>query len=349
MIGGLFLNILTPDKALSFSERRPLSNLPPLTLHGVFTGDYSEAFEKYALDQMVLREDLRSLKAFMQYRIFGKLDNNGIYLGDSSVYKLETYTDHKQIQYFTDKLNAVYSKYLERLNVHYAIIPDKNFYMDSEGVPKLDYDFIVNHLYQSLSNMDEIDLFNVLKSDDYYATDLHWKQENLQSVVDHLMMAMGNETKIDFSTYDIHEFHPFYGAYYGQSALSLSPDKLIYLKKPWMEGITVTHLDQMIVSNVLYDVEKLESIDAYDVFLSGPSAIVEMTNPQATTEKELILFRDSFGSSIAPMLLEAYQKITLVDLRYIPSDQLGEYIAFENQDVLFLFSTTVINKGFIIK
>jgi len=315
----------------------------------VFTGDYFEAFEKYALDQMILREDFRGLKAFIQYRIFGKLDNNGIYIGDSSVYKLEPYTDPKQIKYFTDKLNAVYSKYLEGLDVHYAIIPDKNYYLESPGVPKLDYENMFQQINQAFSYMNKIELTDVLTLSDYYATDLHWKQENLQSVVDRLMMGMGNKDGIDFSTYENHVFYPFYGAYYGQSALTLSPDKLVYLTKPWMDGVQVTHLDQMISGNALYDLEKLEGIDAYDVFLSGPTAIVEMTNPQATTDKALIIFRDSFGSSVAPMLLEAYQKITLVDLRYISADQLGEYIAFENQEVLFLFSTTVINKGFIIK
>ena len=315
----------------------------------MFTGDYFEAFEKYALDQMILREDFRGLKAFIQYRIFGKLDNNGIYIGDSSVYKLEPYTDPKQIKYFTDKLNAVYSKYLEGLDVHYAIIPDKNYYLESPGVPKLDYENMFQQINQAFSYMNKIELTDVLTLSDYYATDLHWKQENLQSVVDRLMMGMGNKDGIDFSTYENHVFYPFYGAYYGQSALTLSPDKLVYLTKPWMDGVQVTHLDQMISGNALYDLEKLEGIDAYDVFLSGPTAIVEMTNPQATTDKALIIFRDSFGSSVAPMLLEAYQKITLVDLRYISADQLGEYIAFENQEVLFLFSTTVINKGFIIK
>lgn len=315
----------------------------------MFTGDYFEAFEKYALDQMILREDFRGLKAFIQYRIFGKLDNNGIYIGDSSVYKLEPYTDPKQIKYFTDKMNAVYSKYLEGLDVHYAIIPDKNYYLESPGVPKLDYEYMFQQINQAFSYMNKIELTDVLTLSDYYATDLHWKQENLQSVVDRLMMGMGNKDGIDFSTFENHVFHPFYGAYYGQSALTLSPDKLVYLTKPWMDGVQVTHLDQMISGNALYDLEKLEGIDAYDVFLSGPTAIVEMSNPQATTDKALIIFRDSFGSSVAPMLLEAYQKITLVDLRYIPADQLGEYIAFENQEVLFLFSTTVINKGFIIK
>ena len=60
-----------------------------------------------------------------------------------------------------------------------------------------------------------------------------------------------------------------------------------------------------------------------------------------------MLFRDSFGSSIAPLLIENYRKITLIDLRYINSELLTEYIEFNNQDVLFLYSGVVLNQNIL--
>ena len=65
------------------------------------------------------------------------------------------------------------------------------------------------------------------------------------------------------------------------------------------------------------------------------------------TNKELLLFRDSFGSSIAPLLVENYSKITLIDLRYISSMILDKYIDFKEQDVLFLYSTVVLNQNIL--
>ena len=38
---------------------------------------------------------------------------------------------------------------------------------------------------------------------------------------------------------------------------------------------------------------------------------------------------------------------TLIDLRYISSKMLGEFIEFENQDVLFLYSTVVLNQNIL--
>ena len=91
--------------------------------------------------------------------------------------------------------------------------------------------------------------------------------------------------------------------------------------------------------------EKVASADKYDIYLSGATPIITVENPNAKTEKELLLFRDSFGSSLAPLLVENYSKITLIDLRYISSKLLEDYINFENQDVLFLYSTVVLNQN----
>ena len=85
----------------------------------------------------------------------------------------------------------------------------------------------------------------------------------------------------------------------------------------------------------MYDKDKLSSRDLYDVFLSGPVSVLTVENPAANTDKELIVFRDSFGSSMVPLLIPGYAKVTLVDIRYLPADKLGEFVEFGNQDVLF--------------
>ena len=53
-------------------------------------------------------------------------------------------------------------------------------------------------------------------------------------------------------------------------------------------------------------------------FLGGSKSLISIENPNAKTDRELVMFRDSFGSSIAPLLAEDYAKITLVDIRYLP-------------------------------
>ena len=61
------------------------------------------------------------------------------------------------------------------------------------------------------------------------------------------------------------------------------------------------------------------------------------------------MFRDSFGSSLVPLLAEGYARITLVDIRYIASERLGTWLTFSDQDVLFLYSTPVLNNSETLK
>lgn len=89
--------------------------------------------------------------------------------------------------------------------------------------------------------------------------------------------------------------------------------------------------------------------DFYDIYLSGASPLIEIINLESDKNKEIIIFRDSYGSSLAPLLLYEYSKITLVDTRYMRSSLLEEYMDFEGQDVLFLYSVMVVNNSQMLK
>ena len=99
----------------------------------------------------------------------------------------------------------------------------------------------------------------------------------------------------------------------------------------------------------VYDMTCLRNRDQYDVFLSGARSLLTIENPNAKTDKELIVFRDSFGSSMVPLLVADYKTVTVVDIRYLNPAMLGRYIAFNGQDVLFLYSTLVLNNSSTIK
>ena len=99
----------------------------------------------------------------------------------------------------------------------------------------------------------------------------------------------------------------------------------------------------------MYNMDKLESRDLYDVYLSGATPLLTIDNPNAETDRELIVFRDSFGSSLTPLLLKSYKTVTLVDIRYLASDYLGQFVDFHGQDVLFLYSTLVLNNSGTLK
>jgi len=89
--------------------------------------------------------------------------------------------------------------------------------------------------------------------------------------------------------------------------------------------------------------EKLASRDLYDVFLSGGMALQVIENPHG--EGELTVFRDSFGSSLVPLLASRYAKVTLIDTRYISPAMLKDHVSFRGQDVLMLYSSLLLNSS----
>ena len=72
-------------------------------------------------------------------------------------------------------------------------------------------------------------------------------------------------------------------------------------------------------------------------------------NISLTSNKELIIFRDSFASSLVPLIIEDYSKITMVDIRYMSTDRAMKYIENDGADILFIYSATVINNSSILK
>ncbi|MEA4823154.1 MAG: DHHW family protein [Clostridiaceae bacterium] len=344
------LHIALPDAKTSTSERRKLASVPKITIESIFSSKFSGDLETYLLDQFPARDGFRMLKAIVRLAVFRQSDNNGIYLAETpngtQICKQEYPTKENQVQLAIRKMNSVYETYLEGMNVYYAIVPDKNYYIAGPaGQPALDYARIRQLMRESMANMTYIDLFDTLTINDYYRTDTHWKQEKLEPVVKKLAETMGFAYRWEYET---HTLAPFRGVYYGQSALAVEPDTLTYLTNAATESATVTSVEEAEPLPV-YTTDLFAGIDGYDTYLSGAQALMTIVNPDAATDRELIIFRDSFGSSIAPLLIDSYAKITLIDLRYVSSALLGRFVEFADQDVLFLYSTLILNSGGILK
>ena len=140
----------------------------------------------------------------------------------------------------------------------------------------------------------------------------------------------------------------FEGAYYVNIMHDVSSDKIYYLTNDLLDSLSSYNYETKRY-NKLYDLEKINSIDKYDIFLSGPVSIIEVNNDDAINDKTLIVFRDSFASSIAPLLAMDVKKLVLIDTRYINSDLLGNYVDFNNADILFMYSCDILNNSFSFK
>lgn len=341
----------SPAKELSVSERRPLRQMPALTAQNLLSGSFMERFEDFAVDQFPLRDTFRTGKSLFVYNILQQKDNNGIYLTQGHSAKLEYPLNEVSVNYALGRFQRIYKDYLEKSNckIYAAVIPDKGYYLAAEnGYPAMDYSRLNSLVEEGVLWAEKIPVAQWLSGEDYYRTDAHWRQEQLVLVAQKLCAAMdaAPPKEQDFTPTLVSQ--KFYGVYYGQAALPMQPDALYVMKSENLENVRVYNYETKSYQPV-YDIGKLSGNDPYDVFLSGAQALLTIENPNAGTEKELVVFRDSFMSSLAPLLTQSYRKITLVDIRYIYSALLGEHLIFDSQDVLFAYSTSILNNSATLK
>ncbi len=342
---GMCVKMYFNPVAVSESERRPLAQFPEeITWESIVDRTSIEKFEDYSVDQFPFREFFRSLKAKFHLNVMGLAENNGLAVKDGYIAKIEQEFNDELVDYSLGRLQYVYEKFLKENggDKFVAIVPDKNYFLGKEyGYPAPDYDKLAGEVKEALSGMEYIDLFGLLELDDYYRTDTHWSQDKIDAVADKLLAELGAADRVT-GEYKENQLYPFYGVYYGQSALKPTPDTITYLTSDILDACTVYDYETGETYGI-YNFEKFEGKDGYDFFLSGTKALLRIDNPNATTDEELIVFRDSFGSSITPLLAEGYKSVYVVDIRYVVPDMLDRFIDFEGKDVLYIYSALILN------
>lgn len=360
LIGFSIAAICLPDKEISESERRYYEKFPKLSVQAIMDGTYVEKLEKYLLDHFAGRDAFRIAKTELETTLFGKTDANHYVKEDGYLFELDLDWSKVQVTKTAKAFAKLQKDWFRDANVSFAVIPDKASFLPEEKYPVGTDGFVAEELKEQLKEANYIDLYPYLTIEDYYKTDLHWKQESITDVAKVLLNGLGaagvagsDAMQIDDTDSSQYERQfitsEFYGGYAGASSYSVKADELI--------GLTSESINAAIVydyetgkETTVYASEKVEGTDPYDYYLWGARALLSVKNPLCENGKKLLLFRDSFGSSIAPLLLEGYEEITLVDLRYITAAYLPQIIdltAYE--DVLFLYSENVLKNSGSLK
>lgn len=340
-----------PVHDISESERRKLAQMPEITVDAILNGKFMTGFEEFTLDQFPLRDTFRRLKALVHYNALQQGDNNDIYVEDGYAAKLEYPLNQSSLSGALEKFDYIFETYLKDTDtrIYASVVPDKGLYLaQKHGYPAMDYEALFAEVASNLDWAAYVDVSDLLEVSDYYRTDTHWRQERILDVARRLCEAMGvshfEETELTVNPVE----RPFYGVYYGQAALPMDPETIYTVDNDLLTNCTVFNFETGKTTQI-YDMDKLRSRDLYDVYLSGAAALLQITNPDATTGRELVVFRDSFGSSLIPLLIKDYATVTVVDTRYIVPQLLGQYLEFNNQDVLFIYSTLILNSSSALK
>ena len=341
--------LLKPAQDVSQAERRKLAQFQTYadwkptsgqekTLAGYFT-----QLETVCLDQFPARQRLRELRSFSKLHLFFQRDVGGYYDVNGSIGKIDDTLSEAAVTDALGTLQKLDAELFSAANRYYAVIPDKNYHLAAaNGYPALDYDALFSMVDEALGGTcEKIDLAPLLTAESYYNTDPHWRQEELLPVADAILQAMNAAPLASEVSWQTDTLSPFYGAYAGHSAIRVQADTLSLLHTADYENVTVAGVD---FTGDVYDEADFENVDPYDVYLHGAEALLRIENPTQSNGRKLIILRDSFTSSLAPLLIPAYSEITLVDIRYVAPRMLDKLLTVTaDTDVLYLYSTSVLN------
>lgn len=275
---------------------------------------------------------------------------------DGAVYRTEDTLDEKSVERAIGKFKSFQETYCgEAERVFFALIPSKNGYLNGSNGHLNEAEFAILQSVYDKWGSNFIDLSVCLDLEDYYRTDPHWRQECLGNVLMELGAALEFETDTtDDSDAPLTEnwteevLTTDYIGVYGDQVDGVPAETLTVLHHGAMDSYIVRN-GETGEEMPLYDTAKLSERDPYELFVGGPLSLVTIENPNAENDRHLVVVRDSFASALLPLLAQSYAKVTAVDIRYMMSAMVGNFVDFTGADVLFLYSSTVINNSITLK
>lgn len=354
-------HLLDDDKSFSESENRVLAQMPEFSFSAIADGSFMSDFEAYLTDQFPLRDKLIAFKTFAD-RTMGKSEENGVYIGkEGFLFDSQTDYDEARVKEITKAVLNLSKKY-PKIKKTFILAPNSS-YIYSDKLPE----------YLELPNQrSQIrDIYNILKADKsmtwvnvchllenakdeekllYYKTDHHWTTRAAMIVFDYLkaqwkLSPTGNsyssadkEPKYDFYTVST----TFQGTLSSTAGVHNSFDEVeICIPQKSQGTYVVSYEKEGRAEASLFDNEKLSHKNHYEVFLGGNYDKVVITTV-AQTKNTLLLIKDSYANCMIPMLTPYFNKIVVVDPRYL-TDSL-ESIIKENEftHMMYLYNLNTL-------
>lgn len=277
-------------------------------------------------------------------------DEDGIYEIDGYYAQSLGEINEASVRNLARKLSQIQSLCLDGAGeVYVSLIPDKNYQLRHKSGLSVDYDRMAELLQENVSGMTWIGLADALELEDYYRTDVHWRQERLSGVLDALGAAMGFTLPGVPQDWGQTVSAPFLGTY-ARYREDMPAEDLVWCSSPVTEAARIHRFEEE--PGPVYDTDELSGETPYNVFLGGVSPVITVESPDAAPEREdreLIIFGDSFSNSLIPLLLPAYSRVTLVDLRFMAAQLVPDYVDCTGAEVLFLYSLPVANNSYMLK
>ena len=342
----MIINVIVPDQEESELENRALEQRPRFNLTTILSGDFMEQWEKYLSDQFAGRDTWRSLKVSLD-RLGGARKENDIYIGkDGQLMEDIEVPDDGRLE---ANLTAIrdFAETYEDIPVTMMLVPDAACILN-DSLPAFArvedqrqmFSMAERKLGDTVNWVDTVSILNNHKSEKlYYKTDHHWTTQGAFYVFQDAAETLGIEGDVsdDFVSYTVTD--SFNGVLAASSGVGLDEMEQIDIYAPTGgdDDVVVNYVDEGRKTTSLYDSSKLETRDKYGVFLGGNTSVVDIRTV-STSQKRLLVVKDSFADCFIPFLAPYYLEIVVVDPRYYSGTMQDIMDSYRITDALILYS-----------
>ncbi|MCL2108814.1 MAG: DHHW family protein [Oscillospiraceae bacterium] len=347
--------IVMPKEAVVFSEieNRYLARFPQLSVETVLNNEFMKGFEDWADDRVVGRVEWIKLRNNLELAL-NKTEISGVFITDERLMQIWAKPDYDSIDKTLNAVNSFAERHSET-PVYFMLAPTSlGIYADTlpPSAPVNSQRDFIKYCYEYLAEVTPIDVATPLEEHRehyiYYRTDHH--MTSLGSYISYTAAApILGERPLEMGRFNIENVsNSFLGTLYSLTLNDrVTPDVIsVYTLSDGDPAVTVTKNDgpEVEAHPGLYFEEFLEVKDKYSYFLGPNSPLVEITSDSATTEKRLLLFKDSYAHSLVPFLAKNYKHITMVDMRYINSSYRRLFNVEDYDAVLFVYNVITFSE-----
>ncbi len=333
LYGLFFINLATPDRAISEMENKTLTQMPTINFEKVTAKNvvstintYFNSYTDYAKDQVAGRDALIGAYSFVETAVFQKTDIGQIYLGDEDMMFPKTVDmlalEETNYPANMDALAALGEAYPDLVT---AIIAPTATVIYEENLPAnavmLDMDAMIDEVIAAgeAAGVNMVDVRDTLTAHQdeyiYYRTDHHWTSLGAYYAYDALCESLGL-TPFDTSAYNAVEVENFYGTHYAKARTwNAVADTLTYYELDnQMTVYNIYGSNKVEVASVsdMYNYDGFGAYDKYGAFLLGNNGYSSIAGDG---EGSILVIKDSYANCFIPYLTANYATIDIIDYR----------------------------------
>ena len=343
LLGVCVWMVVDEDREFSEQENRNLSQFPEVSSETVFSGEFMSDFETYLADQFPARDWCIRVKTEV-LRLSGQKLIGDYYLSDDNyLIQKDFECNWERVDEMLGLINGLAAEY-ENINVSFMLAPTAmSIYEDklpytAETTQLTTIDKIASKLDE---NVNYVDVYKAIYSaravEMYYKTDHHWTSRAAFVAFGEYVNSLGIEyAKDDYAFYVV--TNDFQGTCASGSGIYETTDTIeICVPMDSVGSYVVNYVDEMYKTASLFESDKLEIKDKYQVFMGGNHSQVDVTT-NAGTGRNLLLIKDSYGNCMVPILTKHFDKIIVIDPRYFSGDIYEVMMTYRINEILFMYN-----------